>query len=778
MGITLTFEITFRSNYHVGAGYGKGFNVDSAILRDADGTPVLRGTMLAGLLRNGAYRLLKFPFLREKYDEEDVLKRLFGSPKQAKRWHISSARPKEALAEGRDSQAVQRVRIDPRTRRAEPRKLFSQEEGLAGQVFRFTAICPDTDETVLDEAALLVAAARNVRQLGRSRRRGLGECLIRLTDVEGISETPDDWQDWFLEQFNNKWMQNEPAERLATPRQKIYTIGDQRLSEYHDKPLRLRLIVRLDEPLLIACRAPAGSHFETRESIPGSVILGALADKAAHQNDLTDLQTYAQFVSLFLRGGVYFPTLYPAYLYRNNLYPTIPAPLGLLTCSLLPFSEYGDGHGTYMARKHKCPECRKKNVDSHLEPVSNFVILRRLGDSHVLVPSRSSELHIQVDEESGRVKKGQLYGYTVLNAGQYFVGELICSSEEAWNHLREMADLGEKTPLTWRIGKARRRGYGKVTAWLEACDDKPPLWIQLPLAQRVLDPKQHPQQRLSLTLLTDTIITNRWRQQAVGFSEDWLEEVLGLGPVRIEDAYARMCVVDSFNTHLGLPRWRDTALAAGSVVWFTLESPPDNWQERMETLEIQGIGLRRNEGFGRVAFNHPVYDQRDKLTRSNIRLNEAMRLEGGHDQNMFMERWEKELDGLLPKKLDPRFAALARWLYTNSDMSPAELLDYFGAEFTQQEEGKKDKRVELKPTPDRVLGEPNTALIEAIGGKSEYGDRSKDNFFLGEGKEVMIKICEALEELEGKDKQHWAEGIQHLADRIAALAREEKGESQ
>jgi CRISPR-associated protein Csx10 len=54
--LLLTFEINLKSNYHIGAGYGKGFNLDSALLREAGGRAIIRGTMLTGLLRDGARR--------------------------------------------------------------------------------------------------------------------------------------------------------------------------------------------------------------------------------------------------------------------------------------------------------------------------------------------------------------------------------------------------------------------------------------------------------------------------------------------------------------------------------------------------------------------------------------------------------------------------------------------------------------------------------------------------------------------------------------------------
>ena len=774
MGITLTFEINLQSNYHVGAGYGKGFNVDSAILRDADGVPVIRGSALAGLLRGGAYRLLKMEPLEKKYDSKErdkILYRIFGSPAQPKRWHIASARPLKPLPKGSDVQVVQRVRIDPRTHRTAPRKLFSQEEGAANQTFEFTVTCPDADESTLDEAALLVAAARNVRQLGRSRRRGLGECLFRLTKVEGISKTTTDWQDWFLQRFKERWMEGQPAE----PKQNRskWTIEEQGVPTYSGKPVRFRLIVRLDEPLIIARRAPAGQQFEARESIPGTVILGALANEAAQRQNLTDSEMYARFISLFIRGDVMFPTLYPADESEGDIYPTIPAPLGLLTCDVLPFQGQSEGHGLYLGIDgHQ--KCTHGNCTGKLRPIRDFLPLSD-EPPHTYSVRKSAELHIQVDEETGRVKKGQLYGYTVLEAGQYFVGEILCSGEEAWQQLQDMTGIAEKTAMEWRLGKARRRGYGKVTAWLERLDKQPHSWIQLPLAERVPDPSQ----RLSLTLLTDTIIANRWGQQATGFSEDWLEEVLGLGKVEIQDAFARSRVVDGFNSHLGLPRWRDTALVAGSVVWFTLGEPPDDWAERMKKLERDGIGLRRNEGFGRVAFNHPVYDQRDKLTESNIPLDRAMRLGSRPRTDKFAKQWEETLDGLLPAKVDGRFTVIARWLHTNSNTPPAQLIEHLGFRSVKQGGNIKCEKIEHPENrpKDKILGEPNEELIESIG-ESEYGARGKDNFFLGDGKEVTHKICEALLKLSEKDKQYYRRGIEILADRIAALAGDKEGGAQ
>jgi len=84
---------------------------------------------------------------------------------------------------------------------------------------------------------------------------------------------------------------------------------------------RFRLVVRADEPLLIARRAEAGNQFASRPVIPGSSLRGAFAWLAARRHGLSSQQNsdyqktaaYQDFVTVFLRGAVQFPFLYPAY---------------------------------------------------------------------------------------------------------------------------------------------------------------------------------------------------------------------------------------------------------------------------------------------------------------------------------------------------------------------------------------------------------------------------------------------------------------------------------
>jgi CRISPR-associated protein Csx10 len=781
MTLRLIFQIKLDSDYHISAGHGKGALIDSALLRDGDGVPVIRGTTLTGLLRDGLWRLLQLPPLRKKYTmcledraeaeasttrycgqhgaETDPelcpLCRLFGTPRTPKAWRISSARPvtmqdPTSGKEQPEGQTVARVRISPRIRRAEPRKLFSQEDGDGRWTFQFTVTWPMDDTGNFDEAALLTAAARNVRQLGRSRRRGQGECLLTLIDVKGTdamapvrsANGEEDWQTPLLDRFAARWIDGNPAPR-STPTASLM-MSDVPSDE---TPVHVRLFARTDEPLLIAKRAEAGNQFESLSLITGQVVRGALAWRAARRYDLSDREseTYTAFVRAFLRDDVLFPDLYPAQFKTSALRPTIPAPRDLLTCKVGELD-----HGFWFAtdRVPQACECGSEV----LTEVKDFVTLSagdwprdRVGARFDHKLERSNEMHIRIDPEKGRVTEGDLFGYVALDAGQYFVGDIMCTNKAAWNQLQALAEIEPEQPLVLRLGKARHRGYGKVTVWFQIVEDESDVWIRQPLEERVSEEKQE----LRLTLLTDTIITDPWGRYATGFEENWLSEILGQR-VEIAGAADGTHAVDGFDAKLGLPRWRDISLAAGSTVRLKLTTSLD--MDRLHQLEQNGIGLRRNEGFGRVAFNHPVYSFCQGIT-SDVEFPQVLHptsIPAG-DEQRFRGHWSDTLEAKpwSKKCQDERFRAVARWLHGNRHLSPEEL------------------RGQLT-----LLGEPSNEAIELMGGKEEYGKRhtlkpEADQLAKHPGVDLVNRM---LTELEGfaEYRRFWSLGIRMLAEHVAA----------
>ncbi len=801
----LTFKLTMRSDYHIGAGHGLGSQTDSALLRDADNLPALRGSTIEGLLRDGLWRLLQHKPMQKHYErhqteeerrgktgdeivaycaeaEDCPLCAIFGTPATSKRWQFSSARPADNpvpldpamnwQAGQTGAQIAARVRINPRQRRADAGKLFKQEEGDRRLSFIFTVSCPasqvaEQQQAAHDQAALLVAAARMVRRLGSARRRGRGECLIELTHINDWSAAPPadgNWQAHLLSLFRQKWFEDKPVSVSLAPA--AWTKSAATTSQ----PSRFRLIVRADEPIVVARRAEAGNIYDGAEFISGATLLGALAAEAAARRNLSQPEIYDDFLDVFKRGQVRFAPLYPAYLdrYSGDLYPAIPAPLDLLVCKLRRDLSQHKQHNNLASQARvdhvpeDCPACLAMSGDRchiPLVPLKQFVTVQQSVRS--LLPRQREEMHPRINPRTQRVATGNLFGYVALDSGQYFIGELWCQDDRAWQTLSALTDVvREREIFPIRLGKAATRGYGLVKAWLEPAKRMDGTlidqWRGKPLNQRVTDEKA--KQPITMTLLTDAIVTDVWGRCRQRFDLAFLRELIGPEVVKVRNAFCQSGFVDNFNNHLGLPRWRDIALKAGSAIGLEADpsTDPAVLRDRLGKIEEKGIGLRRHEGFGEVVFNHPIYEDGAGVSDTHFRASKLLPLAGktaGEAKTIWEESFElqnwmealRDADRFDVKLFrSQQWDAIARWLHTVAQRPVPELMDelaHFGESAWLTDVKREPKDFRAKAETGRAFNQLER-LLNGMAGDPE-GLRQKK--------------------------------IQSLADNLAAAVEKEKG---
>ena len=115
---------------------------------------------------------------------------------------------------------------------------------------------------------------------------------------------------------------------------------------------------------------------------------------------------------------------------------------------------------------------------------------------------------------------------------------------------------------------------------------------------------------LSITLLSDTLLRNEQGQPVAdqNLIKQAVEEVLNISLPELKTGgiFAGSTLIGGFNRKWGLPLPQIPALAAGSVILF--EDVEIN-SEQIQQLEAQGIGDRREDGFGRVAVNWLKQDE-------------------------------------------------------------------------------------------------------------------------------------------------------------------------
>ncbi len=740
MTIQLRFRLEFKSDWHVGAGHGLGVRADAAIQRDPDGIPIISGATLKGLFRDALHDLRT----HSGYGK-DFPGMILGSAEIESVWQFSEARPVDdeqlpRLEPGDDhAHIVTGVRVQPATRSAERGKLYQREMGSRALVFGFTIEGSWPTQELTDQEAVewLVVAARYIRRLGSRRRRGAGKCRIALDDLGLQAE--------LLTAFERRRREARPAKLELPRRSEVFNPQADR----DETARRYRLFLRADNPLVVAQRPESGNVYETRVRIPGQTLRGALAKRVNPARlDDAGLET---FLRLFVLGGVWFNDLL---LWEPDDTGQAGHVVDMLPLGIVKCADGILGNTLILPSLKNLRDCRNYQAYAGLQD----------GWTATLRPNafqRTTRMHVQVDPESKRADDGNLFAYDAIPRGSYFVGEITLQEDVMWPELSALLRANLEQPFELAVGKGRRRGYGACTAWIEPLpDDDPPLWTQMPLAARLglLPPRQ-----LVVTLVSDTILLDHWGRAIQRFEASWLADELRLNKdeFQIADSVVRSRLVEGFDTLSGLPRWRDRALMAGSGVRFEVGFDPLGRLEHFADLERRGIGLRRNEGFGRIVFNHPWHTMSLQAEfAAPIRLPETLaqsRPATGNTRAEFLVEWRDLLDEDLERQLflDEKgrfitlYRTLARCLIERRPADPDEAEQYLQA-----------------------LGEPPEAGQEPYRLSTSYlNNRSKENRF---NPKVVEHVVTLLRRLNRTYPDHWQRGLVMLAEEILNLSQPEE----
>ncbi|HEU4452998.1 MAG TPA: RAMP superfamily CRISPR-associated protein, partial [Longimicrobium sp.] len=620
------FRVRLEREYHVGAGHGRGTAVDSALFTDAPGgveTPVIRYGH--GVLRQAVHDLLAagamHPGLRRcrasggdpsldycipgggPEPNPCPVCRIFGSAAAPSRWSFSTLTPvtdEPPPLPRQGARVVSRASIDPRRRRAADATLFSEELG-APLTFSFSAEHPADGDEARDELALLLAAARCVGSIGADRRRGRGECSIELVERGDLDPGA------LLARFEEAWLSDrnrlpraaaEPSPRTRVRLEGTASAGVWAEARAADRWEEVRLVVRLDEPVIAGSRPLTGNVLEGETFVSGTVLLGAFASHALARGARED---ESAFLRVFRAGAVRFPDLLPVVDQGETCLSALPAPRDLFTCLRRPGPAEAGGHGIWSALLRadggrSCPVCgeeaKPQRVAGYLSPVH-----RTPGGPEYRAQSRlGEETKIQIDPRTGRVREGSLYHRQTIHAGALLAGTLR-ATREALADLRRWGLLGEDGGvLPLRMGKRHGRGYGAVR-----------------LAWSVVPPDDAERRRTAVRERVERLIAAGVPVPLVATSRLLLRDGLGrvlqrLSPIDLGLPGEGTCAVSTrqvggFWRHVGLPRQQELALEPGSVlVVHAGGADPARLGEALLALALgRSVGERAAEGFGCMA---------------------------------------------------------------------------------------------------------------------------------------------------------------------------------
>jgi CRISPR-associated protein Csx10 len=587
-----TLVVTMESDWHVGAGIGRPGVVNRLVARDQAGLPYLPAKTLTGIWRDACEQVAS-SLDRDGAGWTQLLEAVFGSQPgvaggegerrpQGPRPAALSIRParlgpslraaltapshdrlREALTLVRPG-----VRIDSTSGRALDRHLRFIEMARGGCQLRAEGCRLDLDqlsgeEPALAAWALLVAGLRLVDHLGGGRRRGLGRCRW---SIDGLDPDEELALLEHLERHPRAPFPTSPETRPRAVLRRPRSEGEGWL----EVPLQLELI----DPVLVSARV-LGNTVEGLDHLPGRLLLPLV--EAAATAAGRDLQ------EAIARGDLRVLPAYPELVGTRGR----PAPFTLHQ------PKGAASQGTFRGIGASSEPGLKPVRSGYVGPWDG-----RDEGAQVAYDRTAMAIHVHntiADHQQRPAGPGGIYGYQAIEAGTRLRAVVRLRSGLA----KDLGEWWQSLNGERRLGGSRKDDFGRVLIRVE-----PPRPLHLRFQPR--------EGELWVWCLSDVLLEEGgWRDpRLAGTSAERLGDELGqhLG-VRLQvepDApvHLRARRHDAWQTRWGLPRPSLVTIAAGSVVRYRVAGPIR--PERAERCLAAGIGLRRAEGLGDLAFDDPL----------------------------------------------------------------------------------------------------------------------------------------------------------------------------
>lgn len=577
--MTLTLEITFLSDWHVGQGSGRPGAIDRLVRRDADGLPYVPARTLLGVWRDSAESLAAaLDLCGATTAWTTLVSQLFGDQPALRgatrcepgRIRLTPARVlPEALRQALANPALRdgltftspSVRVDPKTGAAEDDKLYFTELCPAGATLRAEAELLSLAE--LEEGAIellfLAASAEGVRAIGGKRRRGRGACRVRVAEVEGATEA------LFA-----------AIERGAAPRDLAHRGGSpdgQPVPGEGDTWSQWRVELLARDPLLIH-KQTLGNVIESLDRVPGAMLLPVL-DRA--------LRARGHSLGQAIEGG-HLLVRDARLVERDTGERLMPLPRSWHR------SKKGDDWASSFHARALGELPQPRVVCDRYVSASGMTTDERLDVTHAHKVGQVVQTHNVISDEEQRPTEavGGVYSYQAIASGTRLAAVVLARGAALVAAVD--AGLGALNGKKARMGRAVRADYGEVEIGVSPMqtpgtmvgrDGDLTLWLASPLLVRdaALRPSTDPGDVARLL---------------AGF---------GLECASFDTEHSRFSTerVESWHTGWGLPRPSLVGFAPGSVLVFRLAQPAS--KESLDRLAIEGLGERRAEGYGELVVN-------------------------------------------------------------------------------------------------------------------------------------------------------------------------------
>ncbi len=336
---------------------------------------------------------------------------------------------------------------------------------------------------------------------------------------------------------------------------------------------RLRYKIKTVSPVLISSISGDVNMIATMDYIPGTTILGLFAARYIKKNKLNDAHIDKHFYNWFLNGSLKFSNAYLTVYHEEREIELLPTPLSI-------HKEKADENNILNLIMNETEELTM--------PVGKYSYVSS-GDILIESPEKIINFHHSRDRLKGHSEEGTIFNYESLIEEQAFSGFIFGKKED----LGQFKDIfGDK--VFAHVGRSKNTQYGKAEIELLNIDE--------------FKVDELEDNELTVTFISPAILLNKFGYPEISIDvlKEYLANFLNLneGDFDIERPFAKSESVENFVSVWRLKKPLDKAFSAGSTFNIKFKNIlSDELKERLKALQIEGIGERKNEGFGQIKIN-------------------------------------------------------------------------------------------------------------------------------------------------------------------------------
>ena len=597
MGIKIEYEVELLAPAITAETGTIGKEIDVEVKRDKNGTPYFSAKHIKGVFRA---KVLEFKNALNENGKEFTEKYFGSGGNNPSKIRFSDLKLKIEKNIG-DEEYQRRlenkignrygVKINRKTRVAEENSLFNYEFVKPKNIYAGSfELSNDFFEKSEEDIKFLLASFLHIDKIGGLKSRGLGKVLVQFVSIE------NDKRNNFKEE-NDRFKIVEKILKEVKSKNNYKNQGIKKLNELEKYKYTLNFV----EPAVLQGKVNK-NEVELRKSLQGSSIRGAIIQYGLDNGFESEIEKLLKIkiseVRKFVRED------------KNEIKEEFKLASGFKTKYPIEANEYKKIDKAVSVMKEY-----KVNEEDE-----NGIKLER--DSLALLNATGTELSIKIDEKTRTTEESLLFSteYTDLTN--------VANKEEVFfkgnvEIPKGLFEIGKKYEL--KIGKYKTKGFGKVEIKFEKFSEEKGKNVSERIEEmnsqikedfKEFDKrndkekvyfgdellKEEKQKLITFDFLSDMIlpfseVSNVGKQILELFDENFGEKLT----LNNRRTFVNVEKLRGYNIINNSRKMDEIVITQGSVISYCVDNEDlEGILEYLKKIEENGMGLRRNEGFGRV----------------------------------------------------------------------------------------------------------------------------------------------------------------------------------